>query len=82
MLKHLLVSLLLTICVVGCQTKSKVIYSTFTQDPKITGLIRIAEDKDINCTIDGNQVKLYLGGYYAVHKTDIEAFIEMLNKGN
>lgn len=66
----------------GCLRKIELVRQSMTPIPEnVDGLIYIATNKKILIGIEGTD-KVFpqdIGGYYAVHKTDLSALIKMNN---
>lgn len=73
--------ILLTNCNTLKLPTTEIVYVSFSKDVEAAkGAILISTNDFIPCTVKGNKVDLDLGGYYAVHKTDMEAFLKLLEE--
>lgn len=61
--------------------KYSVVYATFAkQDSEMQGFLKVATNDEIPVTVNGHLVELDIGGYFVVHQTDLEAFLDAVQK--
>ena len=75
-----IVPLAITGCSIGVKEKVTIVYVSFAKDTKIKGAIKVATNKKIPVTVDGELAQFNAGGYYLVHERDLKVFLDALSK--
>jgi len=67
-------------CTIGVKQKNTIIYSSMSKALTHKGLIRIATNEKIAVTVGDKATELDLGGYYLIHKSDLQKLLDIARK--
>lgn len=77
----MMICLISTSCTVGVKKDVRIVYVSFARTPEVTkGAIKIATNRKIPVTVEGEETTLDLGGWNVVSNSDLKGFIEAINE--
>jgi len=76
-----LMSLVICNCTVGLKTQNTIVYSSMSKPLTYKGLIRISTNKKIKVSVGDKVSRLDIGGYYVLHKSDLQKLLDIAKVG-